>query len=470
MSDHTNLPDEPDVLNPDAGETASAQAPAEAPDAPQTDTAAPDAPQIAADEAPAEPDILIQDLENVPDPSAPEAEEPGRRCARCDKSVPDGADFCDDCLQTMQAYPISPGAWIGAVLAVLFGLFGLFVLSVNLLIAHPVVEGDQALENDDLRGCYNHYEESYNIASRLNELLFPKSDLPFFSNGSRTLEKQIVALRKLNGPYQAGKSIETFYGEKPPKALRETYAEYKDIAAFVEQMQAKYYEYKNTLKPGQTGDCDKMLELVEETAEKLPKTPEYLVQYYRFSVCFSASNDPARTCKLLDELIEMQPDALWMYASEGIRAYNQNEEYEKALSICNALMQRDASDPATVAYTMAELRLMQKFNDAVAIYERALKLTEPSSEMQRQRAIILMLQGEYAEAQKMLVDSFSTSTATLEHVATIALCAFANDDKDVYNEYKTMLDSYAPYEQVDLFAAGECTLEDIFLSGGGEVK
>ena len=124
----------------------------------------------------------------------------------------------------------------------------------------------------------------------------------------------------------------------------------------------------------------------------------------------------------------------------------------------------------TVAYTMAELRLMQKFDDAVAIYERALKLTEPSSEMQRQRAIILMLQGEYAEAQKMLVDSFSTSTATLEHVATIALCAFANDDKDVYNEYKTMLDSYAPYEQVDLFAAGECTLEDIFLSGGGEVK
>ena len=86
------------------------------------------------------------------------------------------------------------------------------------------------------------------------------------------------------------------------------------------------------------------------------------------------------------------------------------------------------------------------------------------------RAIIMMLQGDYEKAQEMLVESYSPSTATLEHVATIALCAFANGDKDVYTEYKTMLDSYVPYEQVDLFAAGECTLEDIFLSGGGEVK
>ena len=421
-------------------------------------------------DAPEEPDILIQDLENIPQTAAPEPEETGNRCARCNAGIPDGEEFCDACMQTMQAYPIAPGAWIGAVLGVLFGLFGLFVLCVSTLIANPVVKGDKAVEEGDLRSCYAYYEESYNTAQRLNDLIVPNSDLSFFNNGSRTLEKQIIALRKLNGPYQAGKAIEQFYGEKAPKLLRGTYDEYKNISAFVEEMQTQYYAYKNTLKPGETGDCEKMLDIVEKTAAKLPKTPEYLVQYYRFSVCFSASNDPARTCKLLDKLVEMEPDALWMYASEGIRAYNQNEEYEKALAICNRLMQLDASDPATVAYTMAELRLLQNYYDAIEIYERALKLTEASSEMQRQRAIIMMLQGDYEKAQEMLVESYSPSTATLEHVATIALCAFANGDMDVYTEYKTMLDSYVPYEQVDLFAAGECTLEDIFLSGGGEVK
>ena len=450
MSEHTNLPEDPDVLNPENGTE------------PETSLPRTDEPE--------EPDILIQDLENIPQAAAPETDESGSRCVRCDKSIPEGEDFCADCLQTMRTYPIAPGAWIGAVLAVLFGLFGLFILSVNMLIARPVAQGDHALEDGDLRGCYNHYQESYNVAHRLNELLFSKSDMPFFTNGSRTLEKQIVALRKLNGPYQAGKTIESFYGAKPPKQLRATYAEYQQIAAFVNEMQTRYYEYKNTLESGETGDCDEMLALVEAAAKKLPDTPDYIVQYYRFSVCFSVSDDPARTCALLDELIDMQPDALWMYASEGIRAYNQNEEYEKALSICNALMQLDASDPATVAYTMAELRLLNKFDDALTIYERALKLTEASSEMQRQRAIILMLQGEYETAQQLLVDSYSASTATLEHVATIALCAFANGDDAVYKEYKSLLDSYMPFEQVDLFASGECTLEDIFLSGGGEVK
>lgn len=464
MSEYTNLPEYPDVQDLNAAETP------EAPDAQDLNAAEiPEAPQPQAD-APEEPDILIQDLENIPESAAPVPDESGSRCMRCNQSVPDGEEFCDECTQTMQAYPIAPGAWIGAVLGVLFGLFGLFVLCVSTLIANPVVKGDKALEQGDLRSCYNHYEESYNIAQRLNDLLFPNSELSFFNNGSRTLEKQIIALRKLNGPYQAGKAIEQFYGEKPPKLLRGTYDEYQNIAAFVEEMQSQYYAYKNTLKAGETGDCDKMLELVEETAEKLPKTPEYLVQYYRFSVCFSASDDPARTCKLLDELIEMEPDALWMYASEGIRAYNRNEEYEKALAICNSLMQRDASDPATVAYTMAELRMLERYADAIEIYDRALKLTEASSEMQRQRAIIWMLQGDYAQAQDMLVESYSPQTATLEHLATIALCAYANGDMDVYKEYKTLLDSYTPFEQVDLFVAGECTLEEIFLSGGGEVQ
>ena len=45
-----------------------------------------------------------------------------------------------------------------------------------------------------------------------------------------------------------------------------------------------------------------------------------------------------------------------------------------------------------------------------------------------------------------------------------------NADTAVYREYKALLDSYVPYAQVDLFAAGEITLEDIFLSHGGEIQ
>ncbi len=470
MSDRIPLPEDPDVRMPDAEVVADIPQPLPE----ENDMQTPDAeavPEISPSE-PEEPDILIQDLENVPQAVAPEPDEDGSRCLRCERSVPDGVEYCPECLQTMQSYPVSAGGWIGAVLSVLVSLFALFVLCVTLLIAHPVVQGDKALEDGDLRACYSSYGESYNIAQRLNELLFPNSELSFFTNGTRTLEKQIIAVDKLNGPYQAGKVIDNYYGEHPPKQLQATYAEYQNISAFVTEMQTRISEYRNSLEAGDPGDYDAMIALVDDAAEKLPKTPDYMAQYYRFSVSYSLADDPARTCELLDKLIALQPNALWLYASEGIRAYNLAEEYQKGLEICNRLMKLDASDPATVAYTMAQMRLLQQYEEALMVYTRALRLMEePSSEMQRQRAIILMLdRKDYAKAQEILVESFDPSTSTLEHIATIALCAHANGDAAVYKEYKSMLDSYVPYRQVDLFAAGECTLEEIFLTGGGEVQ
>ncbi|MBQ7540739.1 MAG: tetratricopeptide repeat protein [Clostridia bacterium] len=420
---------------------------------------------------PEEPDILIQDLEDIPqsDITEPQEEQPVNRCARCDCGIPENEEYCDDCLSAMQAYPVAPGAWIGAILCALVGLFGLFVLGVNLLIAHPVVQGDEALAADDLKTCFTYYADSYNVATRLNDLLFPHAELSFFTNGSRTMEKQILAQARLNGPYQAGLTIESNYGQNPPKALRGIYEEYQDISAFVIEMQQAVSDYRDSLPAGATGDYDEMNALVDAAVEKLPRTPSYLAQYYRFSVSYSAADDNARTCALLDKLIEMQPDALWLYASEGIHAYDQDGQYVKAFDICKDLSRLDASNTATVAYTVMQLRLMKQYDNALTVYDRALTLTEPSSEMQRQKAIVLMLRGEYDEAQTLLVESYDPSTATLEHLATIALCAHAAGDKAVYKEYKTLLDSYVPFEQVDLFAAGEITLEDIFLTGGGEV-
>ena len=419
-----------------------------------------------------EPDILIQDLEDIPQSSEPpvSGEEPLHRCARCDRGIPEDAEYCDECLQTMQAYPFAPGAWIGVILIVLVAIFSLFALGVNLLIAHPIVQGDRAHARGDLRTCYMGYAESYNVASRLNDLLFKQGSLSFFSNGSRTIEKQIRAAAELNGPFQAGRTMESIYGANPPRALQDIYAQYQDISAFVTEMQQSVSAYRDTLPAGDTGSYDDMAALVDDALEKLPQTPDYMAQYYRFSASYSMADDPARTCKLLDALIDMQPDALWLWASEGIHAYDLGGEYVKALSICNSLMQRDASDPATVAYTMMQLRLLKKTDEALQVYDRALALTEPSSEMQRQKAIVLMLEKKYDEALTLLIESYSPQTATLEHLATIALCAHAAGDKAVYKEYKTLLDGYMPFEQVDLFAAGEITLEDIFLSGGGEVQ
>ena len=420
---------------------------------------------------PQQPDILIQDLEDIPEEPAVQPQPDAKLCARCDAPIPQDETYCENCKVQMQAYPISVGAVIGTVLALLVCLFAVFVLGTNALIARPILEGDKALRADDIKGCYSGYAESYNVADRLNTLLFPHAGKTYFTNGSKTLIKQIRALDRLNGPYQAGQVIDSYFAGGVPKELQDIQAEYNNISVFVTDMQSAVTKYKDTLKPGDTGHYDDMLALVEDCAKKHPETPDYMVDYYRFSVSASvAEQDPARTCAHLDKLIAEAPDALWLYASEGIRAYNENEEYEKSLSICNALMQRDASNTASIGYTMAVLRLLGKYEEALAVYDRALSLNATGSEVERQRAILLMLQGDFETAQEVLVSSYSPQTANLEHVATLAVCAWQNKDTETYKEYKDLLDSYMPYKDVDDFVAGNISLEDIFLSGGGEIQ
>lgn len=420
---------------------------------------------------PEEQDILIQDLEDLPETgSEPNGEEKSCVCERCDAPVEHGETYCAQCTQQMHRYPFKAGTVVGAALAVLVMLFSVFVLGLNLLIARQVVQGDKALQSGDLKGCYTAYTNSYNVAQKLNDLFFPDSSGSFFSNGSATLQKQIRALYRLNGPYQAGQVIENFFGGNVPASLRDIYTEYSRISDFVQAMQESVSAYKDTLQAGDTGRYDDMVALVDDALQKYPETPAYMAEYYRFSVSYSLADDPERTCAHLDTLVQTAPDSLWLYASEGIRAYNLAGQYTKALALCNRLMQLDASAPSTIAYTMAELRLLKKYDEAINVYDRALALTEPSSEMERQRAIILMLQGDSKTAQDILVAAYSPSAATLEHVATIAVCAHINGDTAVYREYKALLDSYVPYAQVDLFAAGEITLEDIFLSNGGEIQ
>lgn len=417
-----------------------------------------------------EPDILIQDLEDIPETTEVEEPLPEHLCKDCDAPIPDEEDYCDDCKENMKARPVTGGAVLGVVLTVFLSLAALFLFGINALIAHPVSLGNRALEEDDIKSCYAHYAESNSVAMRLNDLLFPDSNLTLFTNGTNTLIRQIIALDRLNGPYQAGQAVMNFFPLHTPKQLRSIQTTYKNLGAFVEEMQKNISEYQKSLPSGKTGDYDEMIRIVDQTAKKLPDTPDYMVEYYRFSVSYSIHTDKKRTAEHLDRLQKMAPDALWLYASEGIRAYNDAGEYKKSLVLCNRLMAKDASNPATIAYTMQVLRLLREYDKALAVYEKALTLTNPSSEMERQRAILLMLQGDTETAQKVLVASYSPQTANLEHVATIAVCAFLNEDTALYQEYKALLDSYLPFADVDALENGETTLEDIFLSDGGEIQ
>ncbi len=416
------------------------------------------------------PDILIQDLEEIPQDTRPLLmQHAPRKCRRCGETCGAEETYCEECLALIHAFPIRRIAVVGALLCALVSLASVFFLGCNLLIARQAVRGDEARAESSWHAASDGYTAANNVALRLNMLLFPGSDKTYFTVGSRTIVKRIQVEREVNGVVNAGKIANECFGDSPPAALRGMMREFAAVGAFVQKMGVLTERYSDSLD-GKAGKYEDMLMLVESALEELPNTPDYMVAYYKFEASYSLADDYARTAALLTKLERIAPRELWLYASEGIRAYDLAGEYEKGLAICSRLMTLDPSNPATIAYTISQLRLLNIWDKALEVYEEGLRLTQTTSEMERQRAIILMLQGDLPTALDALVSSYSPRTASLEHVATICVCAFAAGDQTVYDEYKAILDGYARFEQVDLFAAGECTLESIFMTGGGEIR
>ena len=415
------------------------------------------------------PDILIQDLPDVEEDSVEILpEEPDNLCERCEGKIGKDERFCDDCIKEMSAYPIRKSVGIGVIATFLVCVFSVFLLGVNLLIVNPVLNGDICLSEGDIEGCYTQYNDAYSYALSMQKSLFGESSLSFFSVGTKTLCKQIVAVEKLNGAVEAGQFIDQFFPVSVPKELRAIKAEYDGIGGLVNGVNDAMSEYYESIKEGEA-DYDSAKKVLESTIEKHPEAPGYMKMYYRFSLAFSMSEDTSLPCVYLDKLIAMAPDELWLYASEGITAYKNASRYGDALSLCNKLLKISPSDPSVVAYTMSVMRLLGKYDEAMTVYNSFISVAQTTPEMERQKAVVLLLQGDSVSAQTVLSDSFSTQGATLQHLATLVICAYKNNDTVTFEKYKQILDGYAVFEQVEAFISGDITVEEIFLSGGGEI-
>lgn len=417
------------------------------------------------------PDILIQDLPDVEETSDELVEtEPECLCERCEKKVDHGEQFCRECEEEMSAYPLRKSTVIGVIATFLVCVFSVLLLGVNLLIVNPVLNGDICFDSGDLKGCYAHYNEAYSYSQSLQRSIFGDSSLSYFSVGTKTLCKQIIALEKLNGTVEAGQVIDQFFPISVPKELRPIKKEFDAIGGFVNGVNDALTAYTESLQEGESADYTRAVKILEDTINAHPEAPEYMKQYYRFSLAFSLNKDTSVACSYLDTLVSTAPDELWLYASEGISAYKNDSQYGKALSLCNKLLKIVPSDTSVVAYTMSVMRLLEKYDEAMTVYNSVVAVAGTTPELERQKAIILLLQGDSQSAQTVLSDSFSTQGATLQHLATLVICAFKNNDTETFEKYKQILDGYAVFDQVEAFIAGTVTEKEIFLSGGGEIQ
>ena len=160
---------------------------------------------------PQEPDILIQDLEDIPQESLPAAEiKAPQRCRRCGELCEPEDTYCAQCMPLIRAFPVRRIAVVGVLVCVLVSLISMFFLGTNLLVSRQVALGDEAMLQGSAEAASHGYLNSFNVCARLNALLFPGRQQTYFTPGSRTICKQLLTMREYNGAVFAGKLIEHY--------------------------------------------------------------------------------------------------------------------------------------------------------------------------------------------------------------------------------------------------------------------
>ncbi len=428
---------------------------------------------------PADPDILIQGLDDVNQSGNDDSSDDDgfdsvkNYCARCECEIPEYVTLCADCEAQIKKYPFSSKSIFLFILTVFFSCIGILGASANLPIAFKVASGDIAYYQDDIEKCYNCYNDAYKLSQALSNGLsaYTPENCVLFSSGSYALVNQFRAMYKLNGPYDAGSYISQFFGSNVPKGLADMKAEYDTIVSCYNDIDKLFSEYYEGIGENGTPDLTKLTAIVDNLG-KAKNYPSYLLDYYRFTAATYASADVSVRKGYMDKVISAKPDALWLYASSAISLYKESENFDKALKICSTLLKKNPLDTSALAYSMSILRMQGDLVGAMKVYNSSAKLVEKQIELERQKAIILMLNGKYDEAEKVLIASYSDDTVTEVYANTMLICCHETGNTAKSDEINALLQKYNVSESQDVadYISGKTTVRKIFTKGTGDVK
>ncbi|MCL2508713.1 MAG: hypothetical protein FWF05_06010 [Oscillospiraceae bacterium] len=488
---------EPEDVNPvvdtsadeaDTVELEAVEAETEAVEADETETQAAEADETESNEAEesdftreiAGADVLIQDLEDITEETpADDAEDEGEKfyCARCEQEVPEFTELCEDCERKIKRYPISFGKFILAFLLMLVSMTGALTVLVNYPIALSVFKGDVALSRKELAKCYEYYAEAYEKSAELNMLSAPPSagisPYTFFTSGNNTLARQFLAINELNGPYVSGQYLERYYEDKKvPFLLRGIKKEYDGIAAAVERMNEEYELYFQNVQTEDDVNFSDLLAILARI-EAEGSYPGYIMEYFRMEAAKMTNADLETRLSHIEKVIEMNSDAMWLYAADAIAAYKESGDFAKALSVCQKLIKKDRTNPSAVADAMSVLRMDGKFGEAMQLYDMSMNNMEQNPAMEREFAIIMLLQGDVDGAHDRLTENYvMDENLTAKYVYALMISALLAEDDEMYGEMNMLLiqNGMMTPDKIQRLGAGSVTVQDIFMKGTGEAE
>jgi len=443
--------------------------------------------------------------------------EDDKLCIRCgekakDTSVSEDYEFCADCRKEMLNAPLRWTGFVAALAIIIITGVAVLIGAFTAVVAEPVIEAEGNVAQHRLGDALTSFTAADKAATDLNTQ-FKMDNL--FTTGTKTFVKKMQVTAITSSPLSVGQTLSTAIKDaknynnpwlKPLKQYSDTYTVFQNTQAAVEPIVSKYQSAKPADVP-----YDSLIAQIDalKTSKNASKYGNYLLEYYKTYVEVLADKGPATELKYMLEVKKLAPDATWLYDyyladtyqrlgryndmiaacneliaqnlnsvdvySLKARAYCYQKEFAKALAVCNDMEVYNAKSAADYALRAEIYRREGDFTKAASVCADGIKNSNGSTELYRQQAIVLLLQGNKKAAYDAAYNAYNSANTnqdtTLELMDTIALCAYIAGEKDMYTQTVSSLKSngYSLADSVTKYIAGTMTLKEIFVTGKGDV-
>ena len=462
------------------------------------------------------------------------AGEPEERvCIVCGNKLGDSPSelYCDDCRKKYLRTNYGVGHIILAFVMVLIAAIGYFVCTATFEIASQVKASAAYAADKQYNSAIDEYEKVKTTVSTVNSgvnavfkgINSDFSSKEWFTEGSRM---SLIMIEAYCDTLTLSSDSCYNYIDLVDKVFDgsgldiNNYPKIKKCYDFCNDINSITEGVTDTLNDYISGDGSEDYKIpydeVIDYLESVKTENDYqksMIYYYESVIAYYAEKDSKTILNIYQKAYDLSGDFGYAYAPSYIGLSWEIKEYDKALELSKASIERNVNDITSYYYAIKSyivkndfdsadslceemkmnnpdsidyysmkaeiLRRQSKFEEAINICKKGIEKGS-DAELQRQQAIAYMLLNDNEKALEAAKESYnitlqnaaSDTSVSLEALNTAALITYLCNDKTTYDEIYTLFkdQSVEFFDSVKDCISGKITFEQIFMEGTGDVE
>ncbi|MBO7682429.1 MAG: hypothetical protein J6T17_06725 [Clostridia bacterium] len=328
-------------------------------------------------------------------------------CAICgENEAAEDSEYCEACLDDMKHYPFEWWQFIIPLMAVFFLVFGILLAKDNVSLFKGVADAQGMARQGQLISALDKYGE-------LNGRIAEGDD----TYGFQYRKNQVKLLNRV-GIQQYG-VLDNYLNAYYPDDLNKWYNRYAAKSAErIEEYQQAYKYFEEAAQSSK--DFKSLIKAFDKAVEGKDVNPAF-ANYYRYYATLIYGEGVETQKKYIDAIKAEGKEYESLYLPLEAEMALTSKDYDKALSVCDTLEDRNAEDVYADVYRTVAYRMKGDLKAAAAACDAGLKVDGTASTLNYQRAILFLLDGDLKLASAYAEEAHANAATANNYVSACSI-------------------------------------------------